>query len=196
MQKLIDKISKIPRGYFSLMDLRKIAGLKEGTLKVVLSRLVKSGKVQKIGQKFYALDPQKIDLEKLAVQIYGPSYVSFEGALSKQGILSQQTYQLTLATTERTKKLETPQVDILYHHLKSQLYWGFIQMDGTLIAEPEKAFLDLAYLSLNGYAKFDPEEMDLKLLDKNKLKRYLSKFKSKKLQILLLKNTLTAKLLK
>lgn len=196
MQKLIDKISKIPRGYFSLMDLRKIAGLKEGTLKVVLSRLVKSGKVQKIGQKFYALDPQKIDLEKLAVQIYGPSYVSFEGALSRQGILSQQTYQLTLATTERTKKLEMPQVDILYHHLKSQLYWGFIQMDGTLIAEPEKAFLDLAYLSLNGYAKFDPEEMDLKLLDKNKLKKYLPKFKSKKLQILLLKNTLTAKLLK
>jgi len=40
-------------------------------------------------------------------------------------------------------------------------------------------------LSLNGYAKFDTEEMNLKLLDKNKLKEYLKKFKNKKIDKLL-----------
>ncbi|MEI7621522.1 MAG: hypothetical protein WCJ51_03225 [Candidatus Moraniibacteriota bacterium] len=196
MQKLSDKISSIPKGYFSLMDLRKISQLKDKSLKVVLSRLVKSGKVTKLGQKFYTLDPQKIELEKFAIQVYAQSYVSFESALARQGILSQQPYQLTLATRERTKTIKTPQGELVYHHLKGVLYWGFIQKEGILMAESEKAFLDLAYLSLNGYAKFDPEEMSLNLLDRSKLKKYLAKFGSKKLKNLLLKNALTAKLLR
>lgn len=178
------------------MDLRKISQLEDKSLKVVLSRLVKSGKVTKLGQKFYTLDPQKIELEKFAIQVYTQSYVSFESALARQGILSQQPYQLTLATSERTKTIKTPQLELLYHHLKATLYWGFVQKDGVLIAEPEKALLDLAYLSLNGYAKFDPEEMNLNLLDRNKLKKYLVKFGSKKLKNLFSKNALTAKLLK
>ena len=47
--------------------------------------------------------------------------------------------------------------------------------------------LDLAYLSLNGYAKFDIEEMNLELLYKAKLKKYLKKNGYRKLYNLILK---------
>jgi predicted transcriptional regulator of viral defense system len=196
MQKLFDKIKGNPKGYFSLMDIRKIAGLEEQTLKVVLSRLVKGGKIKKIGQKFYAIDLQKVDWEKFAVEVYAPSYLSFEYVLARRGILSQQIQHLILATENRTKIIETPEADIIYHHLNSKVFYGYTKEADILIAEPEKAFLDLAYLSLNGYAKFDPEEMNLNLLDKNKLKVYLCKFKSKKLSIFLAKNPMTAKLIR
>ncbi|HCP08259.1 MAG TPA: hypothetical protein DIT25_00435 [Candidatus Moranbacteria bacterium] len=69
----------------------------------------------------------------------------------------------------------------------SKQFRGYYKEDNYLIAEPEKAFLDLAYLSLNGYAKFDPEEMNLEFLDKNKIRMYLKKFDSPRLAVLIKK---------
>jgi hypothetical protein len=76
-------------------------------------------------------------------------------------------------------------LNIIFRHIQPKLYWGYILKDDYLIAEPEKAFIDLAYLSLNGYAKFDKEEMNLDLLDRKKIKSYLKKINSKRLNLLL-----------
>ena len=75
--------------------------------------------------------------------------------------------------------------NLIYRHLKPRLFWGYQKTDNYLVANPEKAFLDLAYLSLNGYAGFDLEEMDLKLLNKKKIKEYLKRFNSKRLSNLI-----------
>jgi len=185
MTKLIDKINRIPKGYFSLMDIRKISGMKDDGLKVTLNRLVKSKQIFKIGGGLYALNTAKINWEKLALEIYAPSYLSFEYALAKYNILSQKPHHLTLATSQRAKTVITPRSNLIYHHLNPKLFWGYKKDGGVLIAEPEKAFLDLAYLSLNGYARFDAEEMNIKLLNKALIKNYLNKFKSKKLNNLI-----------
>ena len=182
MQKLIDKIKTIPKDYFTLNDLKKISHFKDNSLKVIVNRLVKSEQLIKLGHKFYSNDTSKIDWEKLACEIYAPSYLSFEWALAKHNVLSQQPMHLTLATSHRTKTIKLQNKNIFYHHLKPELFWGYTQDRKIFLAEPEKAWLDLAYLSLNGYAKFDVEEMNLALLDKNKLKEYLKKFKNKKLE--------------
>jgi len=185
MTKLAQRIKKIPKGYFSLSDFKKISPLAEASLKVAVARMVKNKELIKLGNKLYCLDITRIDLEKLATQIYYPSYLSFEWALARHNILSQQPMHLTLATPKRSKTICLNNKNIIYHHIKKDLFWGYKNESGILIAEPEKAFLDLAYLSLNGYAKFDTEEMNLKLLDKNKLKEYLKKFKNKKIDKLL-----------
>ncbi|MDO9399603.1 MAG: hypothetical protein Q7T79_02885, partial [bacterium] len=109
----------------------------------------------------------------------------FEWALGYYNILSQKPYSLTLATTKRSRKFNILGKMIIFRHIQPKLYWGYIMKDKYLIAEPEKAFLDLAYLSLNGYAKFDIEEMNLNLLDRKKIKIYLKKINSKKLNLLL-----------
>lgn len=185
MSKLAKQIKNIPKSYFSLNDIKKISILSEGGLKVAVSRMVKRGELTNLARGIYANDEAKVDWEKLAVEYYIPSYLSFEWALSKYNILSQQPLQFALATTQRSKTAEIGEKTITYHHLKKELFWGYKKINSALCAEPEKAFLDLAYLSLNGYAKFDPEEMNINLLNKNKLKKYLKKFDNKKLERLI-----------
>lgn len=180
------KLNKIPKSYFSFADARKIAQLDDTSLRVAISRLVKTGKIISLTKGYYCQDLAGVDFPKLALEIYAPSYLSFEWALGQAGILSQKSYALTLATTKRARQIEITGATLIYRHLRSDLFFGYAIKEGGLTAEQEKAFLDLAYLSLNGYAKFDAEEMNLEFLDKNKLKTYLKKFKSKRLEKLII----------
>jgi len=185
MAKLIQKIKNIPKSYFSFADLKKISDLSGESLKVAISRMIKSKEMTKLKKGVYTSDISMVNWENFAVETHSPSYLSFEWALARHNILSQKPVNLTLATSKRSKKITTPQNIIIYHHLQPKLFWGFVKEDNYLLAEPEKAFLDLAYLSLNGYAKFDAEEMNLELLDKIKLKKYLKKINHKRLDDLL-----------
>ncbi len=187
MQKLIQKINKIPKAYFSFSDIRKIADMEDASLKVSLSRMVKRGELIRLLKGIYAVDAFKIGWEQFAGETYSPSYISFESALARYNILSQRPANIILATTKRSKTMKLKEITIIYRHIKPQLFWGYAREENYLIAEPEKAFLDLAYLSLNGYAKFDPEEMNFDFLDNKKIKNYLKKFDSKRLSALMKK---------
>jgi predicted transcriptional regulator of viral defense system len=186
MKKLIEKIKNIPKSYFSLNDMRKISDMDEGSLKVTVNRLVKKGELIRISRGYYANSESEIAWENFSEELYGPSYLSFEWALAIHNVLSQKPMNLTLATAKRSRKVEMIDNIIFYRHIKPDLFWGFSKTeDGYLLADPEKAYLDLAYLSLNGYAHFDSEEMNLKLLDRKKIKEYLRKFKNKRLNKLI-----------
>jgi len=185
MNNLENQLNKIQKSYFSFADARKITRLDDDSLRVAISRLVKAEKITSLTKGYYCQDLARVDFAKLALEIYAPSYLSFEWALGQASILSQKSYALTLATTKRARQLELANVTFRYRHLRADLFFGYEIKEGYLIAQPEKAFLDLAYLSLNGYAKFDVEEMNLDLLNKNKIKEYLKKFKSKRLNKLI-----------
>lgn len=185
MSELKKQINKIQKSYFSFTDLRKISQLDDASLRVTASRLVDSGELTKLTKGFYCQDQNNVDLQKFAMEIYKPSYLSFEWALGQYNILSQKSYALTLATTKRARQVELDNAIINYRHIQPGLFWGYTSRDGYLIAEPEKAFLDLAYLSLNGYAKFDTEEMNLEILNKSKIKKYLKEIKSERLNKLI-----------
>ncbi len=185
MKKLIQKINNIPKPYFSFSDIRKIAGMEDASLKVSLNRIVKRGELTRLSKGIYAVDAFKIDWEQFAGETYSPSYISFESALARYNILSQQPASIILATTRRGKIMELKEKTIIYRHIMPRLFWGYEREENRLIAEPEKAFLDLAYLSLNGYAKFDPEEMNFNFLNKKKTKIYLKKFNSTRLNRLM-----------
>jgi len=182
MRDLLKQINKIKKGYFSFADLRKIAQMNDTSLSVTIYRLVAAGELEKLVKGYYCVDRSKVDYLKMALEIYKPSYLSFEWALGQSGILSQKSYALTLATTKRARQAELGDMMASYHHLRNDLFFGYILQDGYPIAESEKAFLDLAYLSLNGYAKFDPEEMNLRLLNKDVVRKYLKKFNNERLE--------------
>jgi len=187
MTKLIQKIKNIPKSYFSFIDLKKISDFSDESLRVAVSRMARRGEITKLSKGIYTSDISKINWEEFAMEMYSPSYLSFEWALAKHNILSQKPVNLTLAVSKRGRKIITPQNIIIYRHIQPKLFWGFIKKENYLIAKPEKAFLDLAYLSLNGYAKFDVEEMNLGLLDKAKLRKYLKKINYQRLNNLLSK---------
>lgn len=181
MKELRKQLNKIKKSYFTFFDLRKISKMDDANLRVAVSRLLKRGEIIRLAKGYYAVRENDVEVEKIALEIYAPSYLSFEWALGEYDILSQKSYSLTLATTKRAKQINIQNSNLIYRHINPELFFGYILKDGRLIAEPEKAFLDLAYLSLNGYAKFDAEEMNLELLDKNKIKKYLKKFESERL---------------
>ncbi|MFW5888715.1 MAG: type IV toxin-antitoxin system AbiEi family antitoxin domain-containing protein [Patescibacteria group bacterium] len=181
MNKLPEKINNIPKTYFSLQDLEKVLDMDKNSLKVALSRAVKAGNIIKLTRGIYARPDSDLPREHLAVTLYRPSYISLEYALSYYNILSQQPYAITLITTKRKKELRLQGTPLIYKHINPSLFWGYTQTEDFLLAEPEKAFLDLVYLSLNGYAEFDPEEMDLEALNQQRIKEYLKKFNSQRL---------------
>lgn len=181
MNNLRQQINKIQKSYFTFSDLRKIAALDDESLRVAVSRMHKKRELTKLSKGYYSLPDANLDLHKLALELYRPSYLSFEWVLGQDNVLSQKPHNLTLATTKRARKITIGEQTIFYRHLRPDLFFGYILKDGYLVAETEKALLDLAYLSLNGYAKFDPEEMNLKNIAAKRLKEYLEKFHSERL---------------
>ena len=124
-----------------------------------------------------------MDIEKIATQIYYPSYISFESALSKYGIMNQGLYGLTLATTRHSKKITLAGTDCKYSKLKDSLFFGFNLIGNTYVAEPEKAFLDMLYLISLGKRSKNYSEWYLDTLDRSKIEEYTRSF-SKSVRLL------------
>lgn len=176
MNKLIKKLRDIPKRYFTLTDIKKISSMSEESLRVGMSRLVKSGDIQRISRGIYSINLDEIDWESFACETYQPSYISFESALAMHNVLSQKPVHITLATTNRSKRMAINDKNIIYHHIRTDLFLGFEKKGSYFIADPEKALLDLIYLSLRGYANFDCDEIDLAFINKETLDKYLKIF--------------------
>lgn len=111
------------------------------------------GYIQKIRNRMYAFANHSTE-EGLyyftANQLYRPSYVSFESALSFYGFIPEGVFQFTSCTTLKTKTFDTPLGLFSYRHLKPDLYFGYRleqwQDRFFAIAEPEKVLIDYLYL--------------------------------------------------
>ena len=165
-----------PKPYFTVADLEKILGLNRESLYVTLHRLVKAGILVRLRKNTYKLFIADTDIEKTANELYFPSYLSFESALSKYGILSQIPYTLTFATTRPSKKMVLSDTAVEFRHLKTDLFFGYTLEGGKYVAAPEKALLDELYLMSRGRAKLNIEELDLREIDQTLLDEYRAKF--------------------
>jgi len=173
---LIKKLSDFHKSYFTLSDLEKVLSLKRESLYVTLNRLVKSGMLVRLTKNIYSLFTDPLDIEKIANELYFPSYLSFEQALSQYSILSQIPYTVTFATTRPTRKMSIANVAVEYSHIKKELFFGYALKNGRCIAEKEKALLDQLYMVSMGKRVIDIEELDLKDINKEKLMEYAKKF--------------------
>ncbi|GAG62184.1 hypothetical protein ES702_02788 [subsurface metagenome] len=174
--KLLQTLRGFNKTYFTVADLEKILELERDSLYVTLNRLVKAGVLIKLRRGVYQPEFQSLELEKVANEIYYPSYLSFESALSRYGILSQIPYTLTFATTKRSKKLTLSGREVEYRQLKKDYFFAYTIKEGIYIAEPEKAILDQLYMMSKGKGESDISEWSLVGLKKNRFLRYSKKF--------------------
>jgi hypothetical protein len=87
--------------------------------------------------------------------------------------LSQFPIEVTSAVFLKTARYNLKNQIYSYSHLKKDLFWGYDKkQDGFLIASPEKAVLDQAYLASKGLKSFPKDELDWSLIDKKKLSNY------------------------
>jgi len=173
---LIQTLQSLNRDYFTIADLEKITNLSRSSLKVSLSRLVKNKVLIRLKRGIYVLKNSLLNIEKIANQLYYPSYLSFESALSYYGILSQVSYTKTFATNNISKRLILGKTEIEFRRLKSSLFFGYMLKNGIYIAEPEKALLDQLYMVVNSRATINLKELDLSIVRFPILRKYSKKF--------------------
>lgn len=111
-----------------------------------------------------------------------PAYVSLHSALSHAGIVAEIPHVIYGVTSGPPAKYHTAIGDYSLHHLPAHLLWGFTtRQEGAaiyLIAEPEKAFLDLVYLALMPRSPLQmPHKRSRRWnLDAATLKQYAARF--------------------
>lgn len=116
-----------------------------------LFRLVKQGRYTPIIKGLYETD-KNIPAYLLAGSIYGPSYLSFEYALSYYGLIPEAVYTITCATFEKKKKkkYDTSFGTFTYRDVPSEVFplgLNVLQEKEYFyrIAIPEKAICDELY---------------------------------------------------
>jgi predicted transcriptional regulator of viral defense system len=103
----------------------------------------------KVRNGLYALRTDPPQEETIANRLYAPSYISFEYALARYGIMPEAVYAVTSATTRTTREFIVNNKSFTYSRIKKQAYRGYKteKIEGTtiLVAEPEKALADYLY---------------------------------------------------
>lgn len=84
----------------------------------------------------------------LANHILGPSYVSFDSALSYHGLIPERVFEISSATTKASRRFNTPTGAFSFIRMPLPYYsFGIRQVEvevnqNALIASPEKALFD------------------------------------------------------
>lgn len=167
------KIKALDVKLLTPVEVGKLWGIKnENTAYKMLQRWEKNGLLKRIAKGKYILTDRNLNEFEIANLLVSPSYISFESALSFHGILPQFPYIITSATTVKSRKQEVDNKDFEFTHISPAMFWGYQTVNSALMASPEKAMIDAAYLSSKGLRKIDQAEWDLTGVDKNVLRRY------------------------
>jgi hypothetical protein len=131
-----------------MSDLQKYA-----SPKARLTRMIRSGEVIRVRRGIF-LDGRdtSYSLRSLAAVIYGPSYISFEYALSVYGLIPERVTIITSAAFNKNKDryFHTPVGNFHYYYLPAAVYpYGVLREEergqSYLMAAPEKALCDTLY---------------------------------------------------
>lgn len=123
----------------------------------------------------------------LANHLLGPSYVSFESALSYWGLIPEKVHEVSSATTQDTKTYDTTVGRFSYAHLPLPYYsFGIQQLELTkkqrvLIATPEKALCDKIIASSGILLRSSKQVMEFLVDDLRIEKDRLLKLNTKKM---------------
>lgn len=173
------------RNFFSTKDLAQILDIKPESARVLCSRYVKKSLFVRLKRNFYILEEKWRNLavdEKLEIanSLQVPSYISFMTALARHEITTQVPRNFfESASLKRSARFAIDGNSFNYYKLKKGLYFDFIKKDNIFIATKEKAFVDSLYLYSFGKYKIDVDSLDIKKLDKAKLKKIVRVFPKK-----------------
>ena len=181
----IAKLEEINKLYFTVDDLARALCITVSSAKVSASRYFSAGYILRIKRGAYVLKSRWNNLTEpeiftLANMIQVPSYISLLTALSYYGVTTQlQQGYIESISLKRTKSTETGGIFFSYTRIGKKLYRGFSRKEGVFIASPEKAFLDVLYLSLLGKYSFDTASIDKRKLNADEIKRLVGFFPKK-----------------
>jgi predicted transcriptional regulator of viral defense system len=166
-----ETLVKWPRPYISGTDLAHILDKSPASRYAVVKRALEKGLIVSIRRDLFLIKAGKqphIDLFEIAPIIYGPSYISYESALSYHGWIPEAVTTTTCATGKRAKEFQTPVGIFSYEHIPLEAFpFGVEQhpkMDVNLfIATPIKALVDLIYSRKKKWESLEDISDDLRV---------------------------------
>ena len=155
MLKIIEKIvENVPKDILTDDILMNLWGGSPDRRYGVIKRAIAKGELIHIRRGLYHLarryQRKNPNLFELAQWIYGPSYVSFESALSYHGCIPESVYAVTSACYRNAKEFRTPSGIFFYKRIPYPvLYLGVervVSENSTFfMASPLKAIVDYVY---------------------------------------------------
>ena len=189
-EDLLEKVSSLPA--FTVRFLA--AGENLAQVRLQINRWVRDGKLIKIHKGLYttASPYKKVPSEAFCIAnaLKQATYVSLQSALSWYGMIPEYVPAVTSVTTGRPQSIDTPLGRFEFRHISKKYFWGYRQAElqyglNAFVAHPEKALLDLVYLTGGG------DEMDfieglrlgnIERIDRARLHQFAEKFNCPKMR--------------
>jgi len=156
------------------------------------SRLLRALEAQELARRvrygLWIVGSDSVDPRRIVDEITRPypSYVSFASALSAHGMIDQVPREISVASLDSAKRVKTELGTYAVHHVPPALFGGWIERDGMKLARPEKAIVDLAYISaVHGGRPRRVPELELPAgFDRRELDRWLLRIESPRVRTL------------
>lgn len=135
---------------FTTADAAAALDLGRGHAAKVLARLSETGHLVRLARGRWALpDRTQPFMLPEALTAPKPSYVSLHSALHHHGMIEQIPAAVYAATLGPTRRVVTPLGEVSLHQLTPGFFFGYetVPRTGVKLAVPEKALLDLLYLT-------------------------------------------------
>ncbi len=161
-----------PNYFISGSELRSILPGTEDARKAIIKRAVHEGYLQRLRRDYYLIRqlPNKpmLNTFELAQFIYGPSYISFESALSYHGWIPERVTVTCSATVKQTKSFNTPVGEFSFEKTPNdsfKLGVSYIREESAryLMAYPWKAIADMIYCRKKTWSTVNDLMLDLRI---------------------------------
>ena len=177
-KNVLEAILGSTRTVFNIQSLRMLtASTDSQKLSKSLHYYVKEGKIRNPRRGIYT--KATYDEKEMACALFRPAYISLEYVLQRAGVVFQYDDTIT-CVSYLNRTVEIDDKTYQYRIINPELWIGMDgieQHDYILLASPERAFLDMVYLSA-GNCYFD----NLHPLNKAKVKQLLPLYISKVLK--------------
>jgi len=169
--KFLEILLNWPKPYILGTDLHHILDKTADSRQAIIKRAIQKGYLLPIRRDLYFIKNAKktpFNSFEIASIIYGPSYISFESALSYHGCIPEAVRTITCASIKRTKEFETPIGLFSYEHIPIQAFsFGVEQRQQDaftlFIASPAKALADIAYARRRIWESIEDLSEDLRI---------------------------------
>lgn len=180
------------QGVFDLASAVQLSGEKREGLRVQLCRWSRAGKLLPLRRGMYAFPARPgaaaANPAELANLLYAPSYLSGHWALGFLGLIPERVATYTSVTSRVPRTFDNALGVFQYRHVKPAAFFGYgpVEIDGrrVMLAEPEKALLDLWHLEAGAWGEDRMAEMrfqTFELVKAGKLRDYAARFGSPRL---------------
>ena len=139
-----------------------------------LTRWTNAGRLHQLRRGLYALAPpfRKIKPHPFTIanHLVQGSYVSCQSALAHYGFIPEYVPTIVSVCSSRPRRWDTPLGSFIFRHVRRKYLSGYRLLDmgdgqQSLVARPEKALLDLTYLTSGGDSKAYIRSLRLQNLD-------------------------------